>query len=469
MAEILVPIVRSAAVLAVLTVFYRLALGRDANFALNRAFLVGAAVLSLGLPLVRITSPFVTTVVPAEALAALPAATPVPAPSPGPGPLDVLFAAYIAGAAVALGLFLARIARLALAAARCGCERHRGLRIVLCGHSGEPFSFFRFVFVDRSRGASADLDRVLAHELAHVRQLHSLDVVLAEVLSVVQWFNPFVWPYKRSLRETHEYLADRAVIAQGCPLARYQLLIVEQSVGGRLLELASSFRTSQIKRRIAMLTKPQTKGWGRWKPLFLLPLAVVLVLAFAESRTVVQPGPGPALASAQDDAGKPAQTSEEELDKALKDKVAQLGEMKKKNDEMTAKLKDKLAATTDEAVRAKIVEALKDEQLKALEIGLKERSLQMKKVEWEMNKAGDPAAKADLEKKLAQLKATEEGQRARLIEIEKVRKALAQAEDGAAKLELQHRLQELLSETAGIPKKSAEPTGQKAKQAAEKK
>jgi hypothetical protein len=407
MAELVTYLLRSAACLAALTLFYRLVLMRDANFGLNRVFLLGSAVLSLGLPLLRVESPFFTTVVPAAAFSLPAAAAPAPVMPFGPAPLDLVFAVYAAGAALALGLFLVRVGRIAWMAVRCGCERHRGLRIVLCGHSGEPFSFFRFVFVDRSQARGGDIDRVLAHELAHVRQLHSLDVVLAEVLSVVQWFNPFVWPYKRSLRETHEYLADRAVIAQGCPLARYQLLIVEQSVGGRLLELASSFRTSQIKRRIVMLTKQQTKGLARWKPLFILPLAVVLVLAFAESRTIVQAGPQASVQSGQETAAKgggaPVKMTEEEMAKALKEKAAQLDEMKKKNAETVAKLKEKLALATDAETKDKIGQALMEQKLMSVEIGAKERMLQMKKVEMEMAKVSDPAQKLELEKKLKAL------------------------------------------------------------------
>lgn len=433
MAEVLAYLLRSAACLAALTLFYRLVLMRDANFGLNRVFLLGSAALSLGLPLLRIESPFFTTVIPAEALAALPAAAPAPEAPSGPAPLDVLFAVYAAGAVLAAVLFLVRVGRIAWMAARCGCERHRGLRIVLCGHSGEPFSFFRYVFLDRSRGASADLDRVLAHELAHVRQLHSLDVVLAEALAVVQWFNPFVWPYKRSLRETHEYLADRAVIAQGCPLARYQLLIVEQSVGGRLLELASSFRTSQIKRRIAMLTKKRTKGLARWKPLFILPLAVVLVLAFAESKTVVQPLPQASVQTGQETpakGGAPLKMTEEEMVKALKEKAFQLEEMKKKNAETVAKLREKLAAATDAETKAKIEQALKEQKLQSVEIGAKERMLQMKKVEMEMAKVDDPAQRLELEKKLKALQAENEDLKRK---IEEIRQAEQKAKQAAEK------------------------------------
>lgn len=403
-------LLRSGAHLALFYAFYWLVLRRETFFALNRAYLLGTAGLSLVLPLFPITSPFFETVITASPPLRL-AADPGPVTA-GPralGVLDVLAVVYAAGAAFFLLLFLARLARLALLVTRCGCVRHHGLKIVLCGHAGESFSFFRFVFLNRSRVPEADLARVLDHELAHVRQLHSLDVVFAELVGVIQWFNPFVWPYKGSLRETHEYLADRAVIAQGCGRARYQLLIVEQHVGGRLLELASSFRTSQIKRRIDMISRHDTKGLARWKPLLALPLALALVLAFAESRTVVKADPGAAaLQSGQEKVEKgaaPAKMTEEEMIKALQEKMHQLEDMKLKNEQMLAKLKEKLGATDDKAVQEKIRAEIKDQKALSLEIGAKECSLQAKKAELALNKETDQGKRADLEKKIAELQA----------------------------------------------------------------
>jgi len=429
MSDLFSYLLRSGACLALFYAFYRLVLMKDTNFGFNRAFLLGAAVLSLSLPLFRVTSPFFTTVVDAPALWIGPGpAAAVPAP-PEAGLLDYAFFAYAAGVCLFLLLFIVRVARLALMAARCGCERHRGLKVVLCGHPGESFSFFNFVFLNKAKVPGGDVDRILAHELAHVRQFHSVDIVFTEILIIIQWFNPFVWPYKRSLRETHEYLADRAVIAQGCSLARYQLLIVEQHVGGRLLELASSFRTSQIKRRITMLTKQETKGLARWKPLLILPLAVAFVLAFAESRTVVQPGP--VTVAAPSAAPMPSQElSEEEMAKALKEKAGQLEETKKLNAEKIAKLKEKLEATTDPAVKAKIIAALQEQKMMSLEIGAKERMLQMKKLEMAMAKEGDSVKKAELEKKLQVMKAESEEY---LKKVEQVRKAEEKAKQAAEK------------------------------------
>lgn len=432
MAELFAYLLRSAACLALFYAFYRLVLMRDTNFGLNRAFLLGGAVLSLVLPFLRVTSPFFKTVVTASAIPSQADPAAVLAPSGAPGLFDVLFPVYAAGAGFFLLLFFVRIGRLVLMAGRCGCERHRGLRVVLCGHSGESFSFFHFVFLDKAKIPDGAFDRILAHELAHVRQLHSFDIVLSEFLTVVQWFNPFVWPYKRSLRETHEYLADRAVIAQGCSLARYQLLIVEQHVGGRLLELASSFRTSQIKRRITMLSKQETKGLARWKPLLILPLAVAFVLAFAESRTVVQTGP--AAVAAPSAAPAPSQElSDEEMAKALQEKAAKLEEMKKNSAEKMAQLKAKLEETTDPETKAKIMAAMQEHKIMSLEIGAKERMLKMKSLEMVMAKEGDAAKKAELEKKLQALKVESDEYLKKLEQVRKAEEKAQQAKQAAEK------------------------------------
>ncbi len=151
-----------------------------------------------------------------------------------------------------------------------------------------------------------------------------------------------------------------------------------------------------------MLSKQETKGLARGKPLLILPLAVALVLAFAESRTVVKEGP--AVIAAPSSAAPPSQEkSEEEIIKAWKEKVLQLEEMKKKNQETMLKLEAKLKEAPDAATKEKIQAAMKEQKVMALEIGAKECMLQMKKVEYELNKETDPAKKAELEHKLQEL------------------------------------------------------------------
>ena len=151
-----------------------------------------------------------------------------------------------------------------------------------------------------------------------------------------------------------------------------------------------------------MLSKQETKGLARWKPLLILPLAMALVLAFAESRTVVKESP--AVAAAPSAAAPiPQEKSEEEIIKAWKEKVLQLEEMKKKNQETMLKLEAKLKEAPNAATKEKIQAAMNEQKIMALEIGAKECMLQMKKVEYELNKETDPAKKAELEHKLQEL------------------------------------------------------------------
>lgn len=157
-----------------------------------------------------------------------------------------------------------------------------------------------------------------------------------------------------------------------------------------------------------MLSKQQTKGSARWKPLLVLPLAVALVLVFAEARTVVKENPAvaAALQSAQKDkgpeVGKPV-LSEDEMIKALKEKALKLEEMKQKNAETMAKLTEKLKEAPDAAAKESIKAKLHEQKIMSLEIGAKERMLKMKSLELVLNKETDAAKKAELESKLKQL------------------------------------------------------------------
>ena len=200
-----------------------------------------------------------------------------------------------------------------------------------------------------------------------------------------------------------------------------------------------------------MLSKQETKGLARWKPLLILPLAVAFVLAFAESRTVVQSGPDSIQTSVQSGqegagkgGGKPGTQADEEMAKALKEKALQIEDMKKKNEETLAKLKEKLEATTDPDTKAKILAMMKEQKVMSLEIGAKERSLQMKKLEIALNEETDPAKKTELEHKLQALH----------VEIDEYMKKAEQLRGADEKSKL------------SAEKKKAE---EKAKQASEKK
>ena len=119
-----------------------------------------------------------------------------------------------------------------------------------------PFSFFNMVFLPEHENNPL----IIEHEIAHIRQLHWFDLIIAEIATVLLWFNPFVVLYKNSLKLQHEYLADASVLKDSrktegylrCMLQRVQLV----SSGG----LTSHFYCKTIKKRIIMISKNKNIG-----------------------------------------------------------------------------------------------------------------------------------------------------------------------------------------------------------------
>jgi hypothetical protein len=318
---------------------YALGLRNETHFRLNRAYLVGALVLSFLIPAFPVTSPF-RTVPSVLDLASLPSG---PLPVRGLGLLDVLAAVYAVGALAFLLRFALQLARLAAVVRRGGIHRRGGSRIVAVGESFAPFSFLGFVFINEQGLEPGDLSRILAHERVHIRQLHSLDLLATELAVIVLWFNPLVGAFKKSLQETHEYLADAGVIAQGFGGAGYRRLVFEQHVGARLFGVGNSFKQSQIKRRLSMMSKNPSAGCSRWKCLLAIPAALALIALFAV----------PQLASSATPAGqdKPGPAA---VNKVSQEKAAQAIDELNKLSQMEAELKAAYKGAADEAARVEI-------------------------------------------------------------------------------------------------------------------
>ena len=160
-------------------------------------------------------------------------------------------------------------------------EPRRGYVLVRTSETHSPFSFFRYLFWSRSlRLAAEEENYVLQHELAHLRQYHSLDIVLLELLGILFWFLPPIYYYKTALRNVHEYLADAAVY-DTAPKKQYGQLLLKQAQSGQHPALAHSIFHSQLKQRIIMMTKNTSSRIALVKYLGLLPLAAFLLLAFS--------------------------------------------------------------------------------------------------------------------------------------------------------------------------------------------
>ena len=408
MTSVLVYLLKAALFLAVFYLVYEIFLKKETFFHLNRFFLVAGLWLSFLIPAFPIASPFRTETVSAGGDLSL---LSVP-PSGGFEPADFLVVLYAAGVLVFLARFGFQLLKLRRVVQAHGIRRLRGVKIVAVDRLFSPFSFFDLIFLDPGPSLDADIRRILAHEQVHIRQLHSLDILLMEVVLSLQWFNPFVWPYKKALQATHEYLADAGVIAQGYSPVRYQLHMFEQHVGAPLFEFGHNFKTSQIKRRIMMLSKTKSPAAARLKVLLALPLALGLILAFAQPRLVAGP------AAAQDT--QVASDHSKEKGIAIKDDLAKLEAVEKD-------LREKLDATQDEKEKKELAMKLKDLELKRnqlagkkIELGveyspeqiqamLKEIEAKEKAVAEEYEKTTDAAKKAELKATLEKIREKDDG------------------------------------------------------------
>jgi hypothetical protein len=298
----------TGAALAVFYGVYRLALKNDTHFQMGRLYLLGSLAAAHLLPLAHITSPFREVIVPAGALEDVDATVATAAGWTWQQPLLWL---YAAGAAFVFVRLAWHLAHLILIARRRTVVHRDGVRVVYVDEDCPPFSFFRTAFVHRpAEGDEQVLDQVVAHERTHIRQGHSLDILLVHAAAVAQWFNPFIWLYKRSLQELHEYLADREVLAQGFDPFTYKQVLFEQHLGARSFEFAHHLHQSQIKRRLAMMTK-RSGRWTAFKYLLALPALGLLVVAFAEPQvTMAQGAKTPGVVTVAPAEAKKAQADE---------------------------------------------------------------------------------------------------------------------------------------------------------------
>ena len=154
------------------------------------------------------------------------------------------------------------------------------IRLIVTNEKVSPFSWINRIVISRT-----DLEEngreILCHEMAHISNHHSIDLILADICILLQWFNPASWLIKSELQNVHEFEADETVIRNGIDAKNYKLLLIKKAVGSRLYSIANSFNHSKLKKRITMMMKKKSSPWARAKYLYVLPLAAVAVAAFA--------------------------------------------------------------------------------------------------------------------------------------------------------------------------------------------
>ncbi|BBE20323.1 regulatory sensor-transducer, BlaR1/MecR1 family [Aquipluma nitroreducens] len=166
-------------------------------------------------------------------------------------------------------------------------------KLVVLDREISPFSFLNYIFVSSNLQNTKGWEKMLEHERQHIRQGHTFDVLLLEIIAIVQWFNPFFWMFRRALRENHEFLADQAVISHGTAPSWYKQILINQYVGDQIV-IANNFNYSLIKIRIKMMSKIKSSKITYAKILLGIILAGSLTASFAfeqKKSTSIPPNP----------------------------------------------------------------------------------------------------------------------------------------------------------------------------------
>ena len=289
-------ILKSSVCLAAFYLFYRLLMARETFHRFNRFALLGILLLSCLLPLIEVNvkqEPEVRqTMLTLEQLLMM-------ADAESSATVGAVEEATVTWVQMALLAYLSGILFFAFRNAcslmrllmllKSGSRQHvdcylpgRREHVTLIVHNKEvsPFSWMKYIVISR-KDLEENGREILIHELAHIRNRHSLDLLVADVCVFFQWFNPASWLMKQELQNIHEYEADESVIEEGVDAKQYQLLLIKKAVGTRLYSMANSFNHSKLKKRITMMLKEKSSPWACLKYLYVLPVAAVAVTAFA--------------------------------------------------------------------------------------------------------------------------------------------------------------------------------------------
>ncbi len=319
-------LLHSALLVSLFYLFYRFVIARETYFRLNRALLITGLVLSLTLPLLKIpaswsiapngfaglrteaveapapvsppsarrpmdhTTPIATppeilaeepvssttetvaeTVTPAEVATA-------PEPSIWVKLLSWLPIFYLIGLVILAFNFLLQIGVVSWRIWRSNRYKTDRFTLVEIKDGLAPHSFWNFILINPQQYEPELYEQVVAHEKIHCRQKHTMDLLLAELMIIIQWFNPLAWFYRRAIENNLEYLTDHTLLDNGIPRQSYQFNLLKIAVPNQPLTVSNHYNQSFLKKRILMMNSKQSSPGSAWKYLSLIPLILLSVI-----------------------------------------------------------------------------------------------------------------------------------------------------------------------------------------------
>jgi hypothetical protein len=258
--------------------FYRLFLHKETFYGLNRYYLIFSSILAFILPFFQLgflKTPVIAEVIiePTEAINQVRFTDNLPLENYQPSIFTVdhfIIAIYVLVTVAFLFKMFFGLSKIIRMLKLPSVKLENGVKLIDLKDSKIAFSFFNLLFLDP---ALPEKNTILKHELVHIKQKHSFDVLLFEMIQIVNWFNPISYFVKKDIKLIHEYLADEETTRCDVEKYHYAMFLIQNSTGIQNLTLTNQiFSSSILKKRISMLNKKKSASWARLKLLLVLPI-----------------------------------------------------------------------------------------------------------------------------------------------------------------------------------------------------
>ena len=150
-----------------------------------------------------------------------------------------------------------------------------------------PFSFFKTIVINPALYSDTELHAIISHEMVHIRQYHSVDVLVSKICAIVFWYNPIVWLFRKAMIQNLEYIADHKAVEKNSDFKQYQYTLLKHTTNMSCVALTNPFYQSLIKKRIVMLNKKPSAQANRLKLAIIIPMLAIFVWQF-QTKIVAQ-------------------------------------------------------------------------------------------------------------------------------------------------------------------------------------
>lgn len=274
-------LIESSAITIIFYVCYKLFLQKETFFQSNRWFLLSGIIIAFSLPFLVIpiyveytpeTFQFVTT----NQLTS----NNTQEPTSQLNIENILLSAYLLVSSILLARLVLQYLSLNKLLKSGISKSENKYKLIETTSNIAPFSFFNNIVVNPKNFNEKELEQVIAHEKTHAKQLHSIDVLICNLLTVVLWFNPFSWLYKKEIIQNLEFIADQQANAKSKSVKSYQKLLLKTSLSQNQLSISNNFYQSLIKKRIIMLQKSKSKNVNLLKLTLVIPVIALFLMSF---------------------------------------------------------------------------------------------------------------------------------------------------------------------------------------------